>query len=374
VIEERNVDRLFVPVSTSPILLLPNRVWRFYTGGMMIDRFKGEPSVRDTHYPEEWVGSLVQAVNPQPHYKQGEGLQLVTVDRQTVGLKEAIEANPEGMLGGEHVRVYGTDAALLVKLLDASIRLVLHAHPTKEFAKQHLNSCFGKTEAWFILETRPDVEEPCVYDSFKDEVSPRRWRELIDRQDVKEMMRLVHKIPVKPGDVVYVKAGLPHAIGAGVFMVELQEPTDFALIYERECAGFAFEPKDCFMGLDADLALSNTIHRVYSWEEVQRELLIKPKEIRREGKSTEVQLLGYNTTECFAGHRLTVVESLSDDTRDRFCILIVLDGEGVLVHENGELKVRRGHEIFLPAAVGKHLFKTAPEKKMTIMKCLPAAL
>lgn len=368
------MNPLFLSLSKTPIVLLPNRVWRFYTGGMMIDRFKGEPTARDTHFPEEWVGSLVQAVNPGSHYKEGEGLQLITMDQQMVQLKKVIEENPEGMLGKEHVRVYGRDAALLVKLLDASIRLVLHAHPSKEFAKQHLNSCFGKTEAWFILETRPDVDEPCVYDSFKEEVSPERWKEIIDKQDVREMMRLVHKIPVKAGDVVYVKAGLPHAIGAGVFMVELQEPTDFVIIYERECAGFAFEPKDCYLGLDPDLALSNTIHRVYSWEDVQRELLIRPKELRREGESTEVQLLGYDTTECFAGHRLTVVDSLSDDTRDRFCILIVLDGEGTLLHENGELKLRRGHEIFLPAGIGQHLFTSAAGKKMTIMKCLPAAL
>jgi len=341
---------------------------------MMIDRFKGEPNAEDANFPEEWVGSLVQAVNPGVQYKEGEGLQLINMNGESVRLKKVIEENPEGMLGKEHVRVYGSDAALLVKLLDASVRLVLHAHPSKEFAKQHLHSCFGKTEAWFILDTRPDVDEPCVYDSFKEEVSPQRWKLLIDKQDVQEMMRLVHKIPVKAGDVVYVKAGLPHAIGAGVFMVELQEPTDFSIIYERECAGFAFEPKDCFLGIDPELALSNTIYRVYSWEDVQKELLIKPKELRREGESTEVVLLGYDTTECFAGHRLTVVGSMSDDTRDRFHILIVLDGEGTLVHENGELRLRRGVELFLPAGVGRHEFKTDPEKKMTIMKCLPAAL
>ena len=368
------MNAMTASISKVPIVLFPNRVWRFYTGGLMIDRFKGEPSAVDTHYPEEWVGSLVQAVNPEPQFKVGEGLQLVTMDHQTIQLKKVVEENPEGILGKAHVKTYGSDAALLVKLLDASIRLVLHAHPTKAFAKQHLNSCFGKTEAWFILETRPDVEEPCVYDSFKEEVSPRRWREIIDKQDVNEMMRLVHKIPVKAGDVVYVKAGLPHAIGEGVFMVELQEPTDFAIIFERACAGFAFEPKDCFMGLNPDLTLSCTIHRVYSWEDVQRELLIKPEELRREGDSTEVQLLGYDTTECFAGHRLTVVDHLNDDTHDRFCILIVLYGSGTLVHENGELRLRRGHEIFLPAGIGQHEFRSQPGKKMTIMKCLPAAL
>jgi hypothetical protein len=41
----------------------PTRVYRFYRGGALIDRLRGEPE-RDTEYPEDWIGSVVAANNP----------------------------------------------------------------------------------------------------------------------------------------------------------------------------------------------------------------------------------------------------------------------------------------------------------------------
>jgi mannose-6-phosphate isomerase len=233
-----------------------------------------------------------------------------------------------------------------------------------------LNSCFGKTEAWFVLETRPEVEDPYVLIAFKEEVSRSRYREMLDKQTVDEMIRVMHRVPVKAGDVVYVKAGLPHAIGEGIFMVELQEPTDYSVILERSCALYKFSEEESFLGLPKELTLSNLDHRVYTWEEVQNEHVIKPVVLRREGESTESRLLGYETTECFAGHRLEVAGGLSDSTNGRYCVLIVLDGEGTLVHSHGKLALKRGTEVFVPASVGQYRFRA--DKHLSVFKCLPA--
>ena len=40
-----------------------------------------------------------------------------------------------------------------------------------------------------------------------------------------------------PGDRVFVPAGLPHAIGDGILLVELQEPSDLSVLLEW--TGFA---------------------------------------------------------------------------------------------------------------------------------------
>src|SRR6266545_1391198 len=40
----------------------PTRVYRFYRGGALIDRLRGEPE-RDGEYPEDWIGSVVSARN-----------------------------------------------------------------------------------------------------------------------------------------------------------------------------------------------------------------------------------------------------------------------------------------------------------------------
>ncbi len=46
-----------------PERLTPTRVYRFYQGGLLIDRLRGEPE-RDTDHPEDWVGSVTPANNP----------------------------------------------------------------------------------------------------------------------------------------------------------------------------------------------------------------------------------------------------------------------------------------------------------------------
>ena len=360
-------------LTKSPLLLAPNRVWRMYLGGAMIERFNGAASPRDGEFPEEWVGSTVQASNPGSHFRDGEGLAVVSASlSEPVTVKSMIEQFPEEILGASHVKAFGTNSALLVKLLDAAERLMIHAHPDKVFAAEHLNSCFGKTEAWFVLETRREVEDPYVLIAFKDKVSRPRYREMVDKQNINEMMAVMHRISVKAGDVVYVKAGLPHAIGEGVFMAELQEPTDFSIFLERKCSSYTFKEEESFLGLPKELALSNLDHRVYSKGEVQNELVIKPRELRREGESVELQLLGYGTTECFAGNRLEVSGELSDSTNGRYSILIVLDGEGTLVHSHGEIPLKRATQVFVPAAAGQYKFRT--DKHLSVFKCLPAQI
>ena len=61
--------------------------------------------------------------------------------------------DPENWLGATHVATFGADTALLVKLLDAGQRLPVHCHPSNEFAAAHLDSRYGKTEAWIVVGT-----------------------------------------------------------------------------------------------------------------------------------------------------------------------------------------------------------------------------
>ena len=44
--------------------LSPNRVWRTYSGGLMLDRMEGKAEPQDGTFPEDWIGSTVRAINP----------------------------------------------------------------------------------------------------------------------------------------------------------------------------------------------------------------------------------------------------------------------------------------------------------------------
>src|SRR5690242_19068442 len=225
--------------ATGPIELPPNQPpARPYRGGTGIDRFRGLPVTDDDH-PEDLVGSTTELA-------AGGGLGR-TVLPDGVALSDHVTADPEGFLGPEHVARFGADPALLVKLLDTAERLFVHFHPTDAFAAAHLDCRFGKTEAWYVVATRePDAE---VHLGFREGVPAEQVRAWVDAQDAPALLSAMNRIPVRAGDSLLVPGGVPHAIGPGITLVELQEPTDFSLLLEWSGYGVTRADADLGLGL-----------------------------------------------------------------------------------------------------------------------------
>lgn len=224
---------------------LPTRVYRFYRGGGLIDHLRGEIPT-DGHFPEDWAASMTRANNPGQD-RPDEGLTRLA-DGEL--LRDAIAANPVGWLGAAHVERFGPSTGLLVKLLDTAERLPVHFHPDRRFANAHLDSPFGKTEAWYVLATRESSGE--VWVGMRDSVDPEAYRTWIEQQASGELLASLNRVEVRAGDLVYVPAGVPHAIGCGLLVAELQEPTDFSVVCEWD--GFPIEPADAHLGLGWDVA------------------------------------------------------------------------------------------------------------------------
>jgi mannose-6-phosphate isomerase len=273
-------------------LVLPTRVYRFYRGGALLGRLRGQPETDDV-FPEDWVGSVTPASNPGRGDPE-EGLSQLADGRV---LRDVIAADPIAWLGEPHVARFGASTGLLVKLLDAGERLPVHAHPDRTFARELFGSQFGKTEAWIVLDTR-DTEAD-VWVGLRKPVETERYLEWIDEQDVDRLLHSLNRISVRPGDVVYVPAGVPHALGAGLLIAELQEPTDFSFLCEWR--GFPVEPEDSHLGLGWDVAVRALDLRAHE------PLLELPRESRP-------------------------FFSVSGDVEadGRFAILLVVEGEGTI--------------------------------------------
>ena len=224
-----------------PERLTPTRVYRFYKGGALLERFQGAQG-DDTDFPEDWVGSVTVASNPGRDEPEA-GLSRLADGRL---LRDAIADDPQGWTG----RADGA-TRVLVKLLDAAERLPVHAHPTRSFAREHFDSEAGKTEAWIVLDTRGEASE--VWVGLREDVDPGTYRRWIDTQDRAALLDSLNHLPVRAGDVVFVPGGVPHAIGAGVLIAELQEPTDFSIVCEW--AGFPIRPEDSHLGIGWDAAM-----------------------------------------------------------------------------------------------------------------------
>jgi mannose-6-phosphate isomerase len=217
-----------------PEILPPNVLHHFYAGGERIARLRGL-TLESDHMPEEWLG----AVNTTFDGTRGPG----RLEDGTL-VRDAIAADTAAWLGDR------SDPGLLVKLLDAGQRLPVHFHPGRDFAREALDSPYGKTEAWLIVEAEPDA---AVWVGWTRDVELDEVRGWMRDQDAAAMLATMHRLPVQAGDAIYVPAGTAHAIGAGILMVELQEPTDFSVLLEWE--GFDLSEDEGHLNLGWDRAL-----------------------------------------------------------------------------------------------------------------------
>lgn len=349
-----------------PFTLLPNRVWRTYQGGAILDQMQGSTGPQDTHFPEDWVGSATRAVNPGREHLTDEGIgKAVDSDGQIYSMAQLYETEPDKSLGPQHVAAYGKQPYLLVKLLDSAIRLHIQAHPNVAWSQKHLNANSGKTEAWWILQTRTD--DAYVYMGFQHPPTPDEWKRIIDAQDLDAMNACFEKIPVRAGDVLLVEGGVPHAIGPGITMVEIQEPTDYVVRCEYAHGGLELPESARTMGLGLDRVLD-----LFDYTEVPADIVKsrfgpQPKSLAKSSFGEELAILAAPQTDRIEVRRIHASGSfaLSDD--ERFSILIVLEGTGVLRAGGHEVALKPWGRFFLPAALNN----IEVEGDLTIARCLP---
>ena len=106
---------------------------------------------------------------------------------------------------------------LLVKMIDAHDRLSVQVHPDDDMASK-FNS-YGKTECWYILDA--DEGDEIIYGHTAH--SKEEFRNLLDSGKYEE---LLIRQPVKKGDFFFIPAGMVHAIGKGILILEIQQSSD----------------------------------------------------------------------------------------------------------------------------------------------------
>lgn len=301
-------------------------VRHWYAGGPALAAWRGLPPVGD-HSPEEWIGATVSRFG-EPD------LGPARLADGTL-LRQAIRADPHGWVG--RVDAEPGDTGVLVKLLDAGQRLPVHVHPTRDYASRHLGCAYGKTEAWYILEADDDA---AVWVGWREDVSPDRLSELVASQDAEAMLGLMHRVPVRPGDGVLVPGGTPHAIGAGILLVEAQEPTDQSILLERN--NTTATDDEVFLGLTRGVALSV----VETAGRADVSALTRHTGAHAAGL---VEVLPNEAQPFFLMNLLTPGAEMPAG----FAVAVVLSGAGAVTATHGEpLEIKRGQTLVVPAASG----------------------
>ncbi len=323
--------------STTPSKLPSNQFDHFYRGGNRIGALRHGPG--GPMRPEEWIGSITT--------RFGEAEQGLSRLSDGTLLRDAIKNDSDGWLGADHVKNFGLSTEILIKLLDPDQRLPVHYHPNKAFAKTHLGLDHGKTEAWIILEAPTGSG---VGLGFAQKQNKEDLLKLVRAQDSAALLASLRRTEVQVGDAVLVPAGVAHAIDAGIFVLELQEPTDLSALLEWE--GFAVDGiKDGHLGL--------------GFEIVTDALMLDPL-----SDSEFDSLITHNV---FSGGALRSVLPLKSDGYFRahlapgsgdfpagFAVALVLDGSGSISFANApEMGITKGDAIVIPHSAGAFAFSGA---------------
>ncbi len=208
---------------------------------------------------------------------------------------------------------------------------------------------FGKTEAWIILEAEPGA---AVHVGLKEPVDNDTVRGWVERQDAGEMLAALNERPVSAGDAILVPAGALHAIGEGILLLELQEPTDLSVLLEHRRFNVDDGTEHLELGWDAALEALDTGAMAETGA--------------GEGNGAVTPLLPEDSAPYFRAERIRAGAELEPS----FAILLVTGGEGTLATEHGdELALARGTTALVPHAAGH----TTISGTVDAIRCLPPA-
>lgn len=134
-------------------------------------------------------------------------------------LAELIERYGASLVGRRNLERYGTTFPLLVKFISAANSLSVQVHPDDAMARR-MGHPYGKTEMWYIVKTAPWAS---LCSGFKHDFSAEAYTDSLAEGTLTSHLAY-HD--THPGDCFFIPAGRIHCIGAGNFLVEIQQSSN----------------------------------------------------------------------------------------------------------------------------------------------------
>lgn len=222
---------------------------------------------------------------------------------------------------------------ILIKFIDAHDSLSIQVHPDDEYALKNEGE-YGKTEMWYILDCDEDA---FIYYGFKNEISKEEFETRIKENT---LLDVLNKVPVKKGDVFFIKSGTVHAIGKGNVICEIQQN-------------------------------SNTTYRVYDYDRRDKDGNTRPLHIdkaidcatlappenfvcKKSEKGPNMQRKTLAECKYFTVEEVyTEGQSELSTAIDTFHSITVFDGEGEVKTGDTVISVMKGDTLFVPAGYDK---------------------
>jgi mannose-6-phosphate isomerase class I len=292
-----------------------------------------------------------------PHTKIAESWE---VSAHKAGVCGVVSGNRKGMLFSDYLDWIGKNALgwkcqpfekfpLLIKFIDATNALSVQVHPDDAYAMS-VEGDYGKNEMWYILDAEPDAS---LYLGFQKEITKEECMKRIAEGTLTEVL---NKVPVKKGDVIFVKAGTVHAILEGLLILEIQQSSNATYrLYDYDRT----EEDGSKRPLHLEKALDNLDFKTYAYDSA-------PAGEREMKNGYSQQLLGeckYFSATLIESEKEEIEISLDEAS---FSALVFLQGKGIIQIGEQENNFAAGDSFFVPA--GKKTMKITGKCQFVISR------
>ena len=222
---------------------------------------------------------------------------------------------------------------LLIKLLDANNNLSVQVHPGDEYAVKTGSDANGKTECWYIIDAEPGSE------IVKGHTAKNR-EEFLELSGKNKWHELLVRVPARAGDFFFIPSGAVHAVGKGIFLLEVQQNSDTTYrIYDYNRIGLNGRKRELHMEKAIEVIdFGTAYHRV------------EPRAIRENDLvKTELISCDYFTVEKYAFKNVHIMQSLNV-----FVLIYVINGNGWLMYDDELIHLGKGISIMIPAEMGDY--------------------
>ncbi len=291
------------------------------------------PSWHDSRVP----GGIIQA------YK----------DLQGMSLRHIMQQHSQQILGqaAQKFKRY----PLLFKIIDARLPLSIQVHPDDHKARQInqrkgvLTDDLGKTEAWVVLDCE---EESLIYAGLQPNVAPNHFRTASNDLEIDNAIFSFHP---QIGDCVFLRAGTVHAIGAGLFIFEVQQTSDITYRLHD------WNRVDAKTGKPRELHIAESLECIDFASGPCRPTV---PQIRCTQPYSDEQLI---ECEYFSMNRITCSNPISFPPSPTGRVLFCSQGAGQIIDDNAIYPMSRGNTYLMPANLPETTF--IPLEPTVLLNC-----
>ncbi len=279
-----------------------------------------------------WGGDALKSVfnkDIPANTKIGESWELADLpeDKSTIingnlsgkTLAQVLEDYPLEFTGNSN---YKGPFPLLIKILDAQADLSVQVHPDAQTCKRTKKGD-PKTECWYIIDAKPGA---VIYKGLKTGVTREKFEAAIKDGSCADY---IEKVEVNIGECHFLPSGTIHAIGAGLLIAEIQQPSDTTY---RVFDWNRLDPKT---HKPRELHISDALESIH-FDSSQDNLSVNST-----GRLVDAQEFKVDKYELQANQSL-------DIAKDKMEVLVIITGEGAIEGDDSKIDFTKGDTIFIP--------------------------